>query len=1822
MSFIGAGELEHKITQLQRQLSHKDHELNSIKNEQMKKQEDLEEAKRAKQTAEYKLRDEADRALKAENDSLAKTNELAQLKLKLSNLEASLTQTSEKLKKEEKDKAMIQDALDEALSKGSDGAAMQIKSQQARIKQLEDNLRKAEDEKDKLRHHASSGDSWGSDESLSHRERNRLMALQNENAELKTKLESLSPQNVITSDSSNPESPQKRSKPRASVTAADLRDLETQVDHLKVQLANTKREYDKAVNEKLAAEVSARKTAERFENEMYELNGELEYYRRSDGGVDMKQLNELKKTALAAKAEKEDLSKKLAEKERQVEHQVSEMARLEEEAQLVQKLKEELEEERQTRQQLEAAPNSESFVDEASLAKINALEVELAKFKAASTTGGSRSGDSELRQARRDLQKALRDKEYLESLVKENDELLAEKDEELARMRAAVPLPGSPSLALQAADPGLVAALEEEKAALVDDLEKQAQAHEEEIVRIEGQLSEKTKELEVLRESEQLLREQHLRGQTEIESIKTEHQSVTLDLQKAHDDLSVKEANAQQIIEQLAQVQASLNEHQAAAISAKEEAASTAEQLSEFRVSLENKTRELEEALQQRQDLEISLASRSHDDAEFDEHVLSIKGLQDEISRVSQELSDRMAVNAQLVSQLAVAEETREAAEKTVQELEQKVSDSQRKVEISMEELEVYRAQSKDTIESLNTQLETLNTELTSLEQLLQDKTTELAEANRLSEQTSCRLAESETTVITLRNQVAELECKLEESAEANIREGGEERIQLRMEKEALEEALQLAKKGHESKLAAIEADSQRALSNAQIRIDTLQNSIQDAPQPNIKDVNEIHKFEEKIGRLRIERDELRHNISFVQNERHFAVRAANAEKDMAIEEVGKARDELKRKSAICDRLQKEIQEFRAALAEKDGEIGSAIAATQEAATEKVKLAKRLADLEHELCSSREAASAQQARVFELESQLQAQEANLKRVEARAGLLQTELTNVLHHMAQSKKLSDRPESRASVPEEEDGDLPKDLAEAVSSENRRHSHRRSTSGMSITMLQNLQTERNLQAKIDRRDARITLLINDLSKAQANLTLLQSAQEETMMENTELEEEREKLLSELHEIKAQGADPEALQGTILALILHHRYVKDLESQLRLARETLRKSREAERQLFASETETKEKKVADDKRIAELEYEKTEVENQLHSAKANQELVRKELEDALASVNNLQSQLTKAECASVLAADSVVSLATVEAQIAEKEERIREIEAQNTELVFKLEKLEEELAANKLETEMKTEALTSKVVELEQKVVGGGAELERVTQEREQLLEELTAAEKALADGFADAEVQKETLETTRRKLEERLAQLGHDMEEKSSELEEVISKSNALAAELAAEQSKSDQAGLTLEEHQATISQLQNDISTLKRTSQDVDSERQTLRAQISVFEEKATATEQRIQQLHAEIDRCVRETEQVKQELIDASSQLEKTMAEKEDLNARRAAEMEQATEARMGMEKSLAEREQEINKLITDLRITQEELTAATSKFEEAVKESAFKQADIDNLMAENVKIKQDLAKAISSVSAVDEQLVADLKERIEDLEASLTQKTQEVDEADDQTREAFKANAKLERKVGKLQRQLDQAQLELNTALNKLMSSQPVAPAPIARSQPASSIAAQRTAMPPPPVSTSAPTQSPALSTNATRTAHIIPPNIFSPPTIPNSGQKRLREADDAESAPKPAEAIMLPPTSIISPRKPLGTRPSFTPQRGISEKAYTSKPIGVNATMASEKAVDGLKKPIDAGRNIFARPLSVSSDPIKRTGFPEPPTRTPFATMPRNAS
>jgi hypothetical protein len=130
------------------------------------------------------------------------------------------------------------------------------------------------------------------------------------------------------------------------------------------------------------------------------------------------------------------------------------------------------------------------------------------------------------------------------------------------------------------------------------------------------------------------------------------------------------------------------------------------------------------------------------------------------------------------------------------------------------------------------------------------------------------------------------------------------------------------------------------------------------------------------------------------------------------------------------------------------------------------------------------------------------------------------------------------------------------------------------------------------------------------------------------------------------------------------------------------------------------------------------------------------------------------------------------------------------------------------------------------------------------------------------------------------------------------------------------------------------------------------------------------------------------------------------------------------------------------------------------------------------------------------------------------------------VDEADDRTREAFKAKAKLEKKISKLTRQLGDKELEANTKRNKVISTAPMI---------------QRTPLRP--------------VGNLESAAHIVP----TPGTL-----KRHREGDESEKQ-LPAEAIILPPSapSSISSKSPHSQRRSFTPKRTIGTENNGSRNI-----------------------------------------------------------
>jgi hypothetical protein len=238
----------------------------------------------------------------------------------------------------------------------------------------------------------------------------------------------------------------------------------------------------------------------------------------------------------------------------------------------------------------------------------------------------------------------------------------------------------------------------------------------------------------------------------------------------------------------------------------------------------------------------------------------------------------------------------------------------------------------------------------------------------------------------------------------------------------------------------------------------------------------------------------------------------------------------------------------------------------------------------------------------------------------------------------------------------------------------------------------------------------------------------------------------------------------------------------------------------------------------------------------------------------------------------------------------------------------------------------------------------------------------------------------------------------------------------------------------------------------------------------------------------------------------------------------------------------------------------------------------------------------------------------------------------QEVDEADDRVREVYKANAKLEKKVAKLQRQLaattTESQTALNTALNaKLSASAPVPVSATAKVVAPTSGSSQTfeatrlTSMAPPPVPAS---KLPHTTTPAAHTSTTIPSSPARTPLAPQPraalrsvnifdqahhdttsvlastpgsaiGAKRLREEPADEKA-LPAEAIVLPPAHLKASPYRKASRPAFTPSRGGNVFAsIKDRDVGVskenaNATPRTQAVFGGKMSTSNTPRNAFA--------------------------------
>ncbi|WWC91650.1 uncharacterized protein L201_006596 [Kwoniella dendrophila CBS 6074] len=1929
MSFIGAGELEHKVTQLQRQLDHRDHELNSIKNEQKKREEEFVAAKRAKEDAEYKLSNEAERAHQSEKSMKVKTDEIFQLKLKLSNLESSLEQANDKLKKEEKDNEKIQSALDVALNSGTDGVAEQIKTLQSRIKHLEGSLKSAEQEKEQLRSQGNSND-FG--EPLSRGERNRLMVLQNqveslreENARLQASGSSKSPSTDIFASSSSPSRPKtkRRSMSVSGPAPSEMIELENQISTLQEQLMQRKKDLDKAVNEKLAAEIASKKKIQKLESDMEDIKEELDFYRRNQDGNAASQ--EVEKVKKAMQMENDNLRSRLQDKEGEVSQKLEQIKDLEKKAELVIRLEADLEKERNVRQSLEdattAANTTESSAQlEEAEEKIKSLQADLAKARLNTNSNASSSkvGDTEIRQLKRELTKAVRDKEYLESLVEENDILLKEKDEEISRMRTAIPVPGSPVLGASINGERLEK-LEAEKIALEDKLDQQVQERNQEVKEIEARLHAASREVESISTVKEGLMEELAKAREEAETSNAQRDHSEGQLKKTIENLSAKEAELALLHSEIDQLRTTLLNAQNHASTTQQECDDMIKQFEDTKSSLKEKDTLLHEIISERDHLQSTLSTRSRNDADYSALEATLEDYKIQWIEHQSSSSKLEEEKTQLQISVTAIENQHRLARQEVLDLSANLTALEKQLDEKEEEAKNLSIRKDDTIQSLTDEVSDLKADVSLLQIKLDDKIAELAVSTSTSDKFQIQFEEAIRSYNEAQAKVTELEeAQADRSTEGEARGKDEELFQLKEEKQHLAEALAVAKAEYETESASNTFKIEQDLLEAQKKISSLEKQIQDLqsalsiaqsqrPSKSI-DTETYNRMEQKIIQLRSERDDLRHNLSFVQNERQFAIRAATSDKDAALENVRKTKEELKQSSRAYEKLQVELQDAQNNLDKNNAKSNTA---NDE---EKQQLSEHISTLQGELDSHFEKVKSLEADLQAREDNLATMKTRLELAETRAEGLQKELLEMVHHVGQTTKLSDPP--RHSPTAEESSDLPTDLVANVGhghvqsgDRSRRTSlgHMRSRSNASISTMPifNNDEKRQLQAKVARREARIEELVAQLEKLTLNLNLANDAQEETLEERAVLMKEKNRLQAELNdalvkapeikeiqvevEVEVEVEHPQMLRDLVLALVMHRQSVKSAERRWNVSKDILNKSRNTADQLRATIHEAEREKSEDSQRFIDLQEEKAALEVQLTSLQTEESSARFVLQEARKAIETLESRISTYEAENINAAESAVAISAIEAQVAEKEGKIRELEAQNVEYTTQIATIQQELRELKVSRDEEMSLLNTKINDLEEKVSSSQDRVKELESEKEGLGEEIAAAEKALEEGMIDALTERENIEsrykevearvlelevqlqekvdqlqaaiekatqirqelevarnkareisdiseqdkatveqlqkelhslreTTRDEIEARVSDLEAQLKEKVEQLEQAIERTTQVQRELEVAQEKAREFSDISEQDKAVIAGLENELASLKETSQGDSRIISELRNELSSIRETSTFIEEERRSLTTEItslkdmvSSANHEKDTLKIQLANTSIELAEMRNAKDivdNLVLQVRAELASSEEGKKIAEGSLEEIGSRVENLTAQLSSTKEELTASKEQIQAVTESSAKRQIELDNLQAENVDLKAQLEKVQSTPAAeIDETLVNDLKERIEQLEMSLTQKTEEVDEADDRTREAFKTNAKLEKKLGKLQRQLETAQVEKNTALNKL-ATQPSLPIQSSTSAPVMNPKSlvvpnttNSTSVPSPAqiikkprvVSAPTPTQrTPLSSVNIFKPSTENTASLLSPP--PSLERKRHRE-DDPIKPIQSVDAIMQPPPTNISinhqhksPSKPLVThKSSFTPQRGQNTRP------SVFSNQNNNEGIDITKQ---------------------KLSFPAPPTRSVF--------
>jgi len=293
------------------------------------------------------------------------------------------------------------------------------------------------------------------------------------------------------------------------------------------------------------------------------------------------------------------------------------------------------------------------------------------------------------------------------------------------------------------------------------------------------------------------------------------------------------------------------------------------------------------------------------------------------------------------------------------------------RAELDVLRVQLSQASSKEAaaqteIDTLQDQLHNAMSEKTAIENELNEIRTSLADRSTESEAETKNgeLLVLKSELDQARQELQDKERELEQEIQGLkfVKEKGAEAADkkingLRAELTLAQQSLQNVEGRLQVKITDLEGELQVSQTRAQTLEGELATMKTQATTPKVTPISStpdrLGLLYSKIQSLRAERDDLRQSLSFAQNESRFTIRAAQADRESAIEELEAVKSDLNKQLALHESLEREVSSVRTQLNEKEVKLADVKNMHATATVDEGDVADKIAQYESEVASAK-----------------------------------------------------------------------------------------------------------------------------------------------------------------------------------------------------------------------------------------------------------------------------------------------------------------------------------------------------------------------------------------------------------------------------------------------------------------------------------------------------------------------------------------------------------------------------------------------------------------------------------------------------------------------------------------------------------------------------------------------------------------------------------------------------------------------------------------------------------------------------------------------------